>query len=596
MALTVNIQPGDRITLVCRTAKKGKHNVVSDHFSFPTPTGSVSDGTIADIEEYSKALTAQLTNHGLKNVSDVNFCISSSKIATREITLPKVKEKQIQSMINANADDYFPVDMKQYKLTYSILGNEAEESKQKSGEKDKDAAGEKKQAAPQNKKPAGYRILLKAAPKELLNSYVGLAQKMLVHIRIMDSSDNALLQTFASAPIQGSVCYAYIAPERIECTFLSNGSYVMQRSFTYGGDELIYPVLQQEGRGEAAYYEMFSRLTKPGVQSISKDVSEQLLERVVSSITRACDYVHTTKNKPVDGVVLCGPCAHLPFLREAIQDSSGIDTAFIENIQEVAPLVNGNSDISSFVSVAGCVIKPVDLIPEAYLLARGQKGAGGKDDSYATPIAVAVVFAAIGIVLGLFAVLQYNSSQRELEAMKTEMASLQPEKEAYDRYVIYTKNSDGIDVIKNDAGGNSAQLRKFFEEIESSMPSDLLFLSASCSQTNVVLSCQTADDLDSVANVIHTFRSFQSIKVTDVSTPSVSEQKSQAGSKMLSFEVTCTFANDGSMAGNEAAGIDTTAQTQGASDSTSSSSGSSSSSSSSSGSSSSSSSTSSSQQ
>lgn len=585
MALTVNIQPGDRITLVCRTVKKGKHYSVSDHFSFPTPVGSVSDGTIADIEEYSKALTEQLTSHGMKNVSDVNFCISSSKIATREITLPRVKEKQIQSMINANADDYFPVDMRQYKLTYSLLGDDtpSQPQQQNKAEGDKEAHPDKKAESKNislsKQKPAGYRLLLKAAPKELLNSYVGLAQKMLVHIKVMDSSDNALLQTFASAPIQGSVCYVYIAPERIECTFLANGTYVMQRSFTYGGDELIYPVLQQEGKGETAYYEVFSRLTRPGVQGISQEVSEQLLERVVSSITRACDYVHTTKNRPVDGIVLCGPCAHLPYLREAIQDSTGIDTAFMENIQEVAPLVNGSSEIASYVSVAGAVIRPVNLIPDAYLLARGQKGAGGKDDSFATPIAIAVIFAAIGVVMGLFAILQYNSSQRELEAMKTEMASLQPAKEAYEAYVTYTKNSDGIDVIKNDAGGNSAKLRKFFEEIETSMPSDLLFMSASCSQTNIVLSCQTSDDLDSVANVIHTFRSFKSIEVTDVSTPSVSEQTSQAGSKMLSFEVTCTFANDGSMAGNEAAGTDTTAQTQGAADSTSSSSSSSSSSS-----------------
>ena len=233
MALTVNIQPGDRITLVCRTAKKGRHNAITDHFAFPTPLGSVSDGKIEDIDGFSKGFMAQLEAHGLKNVSDVNFCISSSKIATREITLPRLRDKQIASMIEANSDDYFPVDMKQYKLTYSILDDEpAVAPRVRVKEKDKDKG---KEAADKSapKQQDGVRVILKAAPKDLLNSYVGLAQKMLVHIKIMDSSDNALLQTFRSAPINGSVCYAYIAPERIGCTFLSDGSYVMQRFFSY---------------------------------------------------------------------------------------------------------------------------------------------------------------------------------------------------------------------------------------------------------------------------------------------------------------------------------------------------------------------------
>ena len=534
MAQVINLQAGDRISLVCRSTKRGNGVTINEHFLFPTPIGSVSDGMISDPDAYAKALTNELNDHGIRNVSEVNISLASGKTATREVSLPKLKEKQLASLIRSNADDYFPVDMSQYKLSYCVIGDE--ESDEKDGSKTSD------------KKYETQKVLIKAAPKEVLNSYISLSQKAFFHIKTIDSAQNALYQALKSIKMDGTVMYVDIDSVRMDCTFMKNSKYVMQRSFTYGGDEMIIPYIERQGMTEENYFEAFSELTNPDRNTIERDLAEELLSRCVNSITRAADYLRTTKNMQVDGIVLLGTCAHLPFLREAIQKQSGIEVAFIENIKETAPLVNGSADIARYLSCAACIIDSIDLTPDAYLANKSKKGfrlRGTASDSYMPVTIIAVVLAAVGVVLGLMSVLGYLSKKQELAEIQSEMNQLAPAKEVYDAYISYQKNSDSLDIIKNDAEGNNKKLRSFFEEIEAKMPSDLLIMNAQCNASTITLTCQCGD-LDGVANVISDFRQFESIKITDVSLPTVSLDKSQNGEKTENFTITAALADDNS--------------------------------------------------
>ena len=558
MAQVINLQAGDRISLVCRATKRGNGVSINEHFFFPTPIGTVSDGMISEPDAYAKALTQELANHGMKNVTEVNVCLASGKTATREVVLPKLKDKQLASLIKSNADEYFPVDMSQYKLSYTVIGDEEEVVASRSdGTEDKDG----KAAAKTTTRSTGkQRVLIKAAPKEVLNSYVLLSQKALFHLRTIDSAQNALYQALKNVKLQGTVMYVDIDSVRMDCTFLKDGKFVMQRSFTYGGDEMIMPYIERQGMTEENYFEAFLELTNPEKNSIEKDLAEDLLSRCVSSITRAADYLRTTKNMQVDGIVLLGTCAHLPFLREAIQEQSGIDVAFIENIKETAPLVNGSADLARYLSCASCIIDSINLTPDAYLANKAKKGftfGGGASDSFMVPIIIAVVLVAVGVVLGLMSVLGYLSKKQELANIQTEMEQLKPAKDAYDAYISYQKDSDSLDVIKNDAGGNNKKLRDFFEEIEAKMPSDLLVMDAQCNASTVTLTCQ-CQDLDGVANVISDFRKFESIEITNVSVPTISLDKSETGEKTENFTITATLAPDGSAANPQTASSDGT--------------------------------------
>ena len=49
------------------------------------------------------------------------FTIFSSRIASKEITAPDVKDNKLTQLITANAGDYFPVNIDEYIITHKTL-------------------------------------------------------------------------------------------------------------------------------------------------------------------------------------------------------------------------------------------------------------------------------------------------------------------------------------------------------------------------------------------------------------------------------------------------------------------------------------------
>ena len=120
-AKSVQIEVCDQITKVCRVEKKGKKVRISDAFLFKTPEASVQDGVIVNPAVLGEELTNQLAAHGLGNVKNAVFALSSNKIAVREARLPYMKPKLVGSAVMTNAQEYFPVDLQNYTITFSIL-------------------------------------------------------------------------------------------------------------------------------------------------------------------------------------------------------------------------------------------------------------------------------------------------------------------------------------------------------------------------------------------------------------------------------------------------------------------------------------------
>ena len=119
-AKVLNIEVGKRIIKVCVSEKKGKNYTVSDSFTFPTPEGSVLDGQVISEVTLGDKLMGELSNRDIK-AGEVFFSVGSSKIATREVTMPAVKDDQIKTIVETNASDYLPIDTSRYAIDAILL-------------------------------------------------------------------------------------------------------------------------------------------------------------------------------------------------------------------------------------------------------------------------------------------------------------------------------------------------------------------------------------------------------------------------------------------------------------------------------------------
>ena len=142
----VSIEVGIWHTKVCVTSVSKKNPHVYQAFVFRTPEGVIEDGYIRDKEVFARHLNDELQKHNIKE-RNVIFTLSSSKIITREITVPLAKDDKVASIVQTQAKEYFPMDITNYSITHTKM-DVVEEN------------GKKEQ-----------KLLLVAVPDNLLNNY-----------------------------------------------------------------------------------------------------------------------------------------------------------------------------------------------------------------------------------------------------------------------------------------------------------------------------------------------------------------------------------------------------------------------------------------
>lgn len=94
-----------------------------------TPVGAVEDGVIRNSEAIQRLLKDTLReNPELKKTRQTVFCLSTSQVIAETVTTPDLPVAKLDKLIQANADMYFPVDVKDYQLVWQSIGPKASEN------------------------------------------------------------------------------------------------------------------------------------------------------------------------------------------------------------------------------------------------------------------------------------------------------------------------------------------------------------------------------------------------------------------------------------------------------------------------------------
>ena len=121
MAKVLSIEIGSAAIHMCEVDYKAKNPRVYKHVTIRTPEGMLKDDVIETDESFVSTIKEALAANKI-HVKQIVFTMGSTKIASREVTIPYVKENRIADVIRSNASDYFPVDLDQYELAHSVVG------------------------------------------------------------------------------------------------------------------------------------------------------------------------------------------------------------------------------------------------------------------------------------------------------------------------------------------------------------------------------------------------------------------------------------------------------------------------------------------
>ncbi len=202
-----------------------------------TPMGAVEDGLIRNTDAVRGMLKNALNAPDFKRVRKAIFVLSTSQVISEQITTPKLTGKKLEKVIQANIDEYFPVDTQDYQLVWQPIGPAADEGMQS--------------------------VQLWAVPQSLLGRYYGVANDCGLSLEAVDYCGHAIATamgaSFAQPALAGkpkkkkglpnpyeeayenrntadTEVFISLEKDLLGMTFVQKNQVVMQRFLQCGGD------------------------------------------------------------------------------------------------------------------------------------------------------------------------------------------------------------------------------------------------------------------------------------------------------------------------------------------------------------------------
>lgn len=546
----ISIETGIQWTKVALVDYRKKNPPVHEAFAFRTPEHAVEDGYIRDKDSLARALKEELVRRQILE-KDVVFTLSSSKVVTREVMIPYVKDNKIKGIIDAQSRDYFPMDISGYTISYSKMDVVEDDGKKQ------------------------LKLLLVAIPDNLLGNYVSFAQLAGLKAETFDYIGNGCIQLMCDSFVDNAMIIQ-LEEQATVISILENKKLAFQRVTPYGYGATIsavvdHPILGIDDEEKAfdfllEHNVIFNKPSMPdngdpAQQAINQAQADEAYEDLAESLryhlriaNTALDYYQNqVKKEFVGNVYLVGDGSrfagiHKLFAQELPLPLQKIDFAKIidlrnqngvndqkkagkkKNQDYTDPVLEESSSLRQpraatpvgFLSVIGAAVHPLDAKPKEM-----QEADSKKNDLH-----TAYVLLAGSLLLSLLLIL--GSSVRQLIAhsehrhLTDQLEALAYVQQTYDESSSVQQEEQVYVAIDDATKTKNEYLLPLIEQLEAELPSAIKVTSMQTDDNLITLN-MTADRKITVGQMLLNFQNVTLL--TDPSIPSMSEQTDEESGK-----------------------------------------------------------------
>ena len=550
MSKVLSIELGYSLTRVCEVDYKTKKPKVYANFEFRTPANALEDGFVKLPEELGNALRHAIDQHGVKT-KQVVYSISSAKIASRDTTLPYVKENKLDELVHASANDVFPVDISNCKVTHQIL------------ETQEDGEGNKK-----------YHVALYAAPNDLLESYYTMSSIAGLQIVALDYSSNSFAAATKGVFVNGTYLAIKVDDRSSLVSVIRDGVVALQRTVPYGGDSAIDTIieLEEQESGDRVTYEKALGLLqmrsciRSNIDASVEDEEDGGDERIKqfrmsvaesfgmfnSSIVRVIDYYNSrNSDAPIESVYITGYAESFLGLRKLMSNELGLK---VEKLSDrSSEIFSGLAEGGAYINCIGAAIEPMDFIPDVHsdrkkgrVRKLGHTGAKGKpiageavEKDWTLPaVLFCVLCLAAAAAIAALTLLPYQAEEKKNKQLTQRQTELAPVQDIYwkkiysDKYVEQTKNMYYTTRNQND------NLLNFMTELENTLPNTVNVVSFSSTDEEMTINLMV-DSKEAAAKTIQDIRKFDTVAYVTVA--GITEEINDMGGSVVTFTLEITY-------------------------------------------------------
>lgn len=534
MAKILSIEVEASQVRVAEIKVRGKKGKIYNCFCIPAPQGAVEDGQIRDTKTLGENLKAELSQRKIKT-KKVYFATGSTRIASREVRIPFVKANRIQSIVEANATDYFPIDVSKYVLSYSVVDVESQKSE--------DGKEETKQ----------YHLMVYAAPKAISAAYSEFAENAGLTMTGITYTGDSIYHSVKDEYAKGTHILVKVEYTGTSITIIRDGELTLQRNINYGVDSAAetvraFPEFGDRLDANEALDVLCSRkCINPflDMESFDEEISDEdrkletaraevteSLRYLIGNISRIMDYYisrHTDTN--FDSIVCCGLGAQVKGLMQLLTNELGQQVDVLQEFKNFAlPASRDTQEVCLYAAVLSPGTSGVNLMDKV------NRKKNEKKETLSGAIIICVVGTVAGVVLTAAGYANRIYQQHEQERLNQRISEESSIEEIYSAYTNAKAQYDNYQNMYQYTNTPNEGLKTFIEELEEKMPSDITVENFSSTGTQVSFSMRVGSK-SAAANTIMQLRTFESLST--VTTTGIDE----AEDGTVSLSVLCTYSD-----------------------------------------------------
>lgn len=513
MSKVLSVRIGKKYVKICELqyTTNMKSVYVNRILKAKTPPDVVEDGFIKDFFAAESFLSAIIRENNM-TATDVIFSISSGKIATKEITVPIMKERQLVEMIEANASEYFPIYLDDYILAHNIL----EKGNPKKGDKQ-------------------MRVLVFAAPKELIDDYFQIAERLKLNVKSIDYAGNSAYQMIRRQIPAATSLVIQVQEETTTVNILKDNILKLQRTIPYGKNlpiEALAEKLNIDEDEAATLLETESYIH----ETFDGDPVTESIRPIINNVLRVVDYYNSrNSDDPVEKAYLVGESVSLLGLDFLFANEFDVSVNQLIRFNGVT-LENENDllhkIVTKYVGCLGAGIEPVNFMPKETL---EKMRSANNFRLLRIGVLAAAVIAVIAVSVPLTKLVIAKAEQSHIQSSIDNIKDID---QVVDDYYTALDRFTDAESFKNLTDGNNDSLLYFISNLEAKMPSDISINSITFTNGQVSLTGTTSIK-PTVAKFIQALT--QTYGVEDVFVSALSESKDADGVITTNFSLTCQF-------------------------------------------------------
>lgn len=542
----LSIEIGYSLTRVCELDYKAKTPKVYKSFTVSTLEGVVNDGVLQLDTHYLEGIRGGMREHGIK-AKQVIFSISSGKIANREVTIPFVKENRIGDVVRAKASEYFPMELSQYELAYTVLETIGEDKNNKQ-----------------------YKLMVLAVPAALLKGYYDLAAALRLDVAAIDYAGNSLFQIVKKECTTGTHLIAKIDERSTLIMVIQDQKIAFTRNVAYGVDEALQVVSDSAAWGTVRNIRQAIQIVEQNqCIALEADNGEQppetlsredaarrhvteALTPMVGGIVRVIDYYISRNPAVIDTVHITGVGANFLGMNDLLQKEINYPVSVIKKVEGLnLEKYFKDGFFGEYLSCIGAVMAPVNLkLHEDKNKSKGKaagKGGASSGDSVsqtgtilAWTIFVVGFLAAVGMTA--FSILTYLEAEKENAELKRQVEELKPIIDVYNTYVDVKAEYNKVKAMYEVTESRNDELYEFMLELEQKLPSDVNVVAFTSDRSQVTITMNVSTKGEAAAT-IEQLRTFESLLPESITVTAVTEEvNEESNSSTVNFTAAALYA------------------------------------------------------